>query len=99
MIRQKRRNHYLGGNATPCTNGQVFHRRYREKQAKIMAKVYTLLSDLHSLLYIEKSPRNRVLVDSFGVQNVTRVPSILAGMPVSNGTGIGNMPERAGCCI
>jgi hypothetical protein len=35
----------------PCTEGQVFHRWYREKEAKIEAKVECLLTYLISDIY------------------------------------------------
>jgi hypothetical protein len=78
----------FAGRKIPCPIGQVFHKQYRENMAKTMAKVHIAISDLPSSLYRDESSQNRVLGDWFRAQNVTNVPSILAAITVSNGTGI-----------
>lgn len=81
---------------TPCTTGQVFHRRYRENRAKTVAKVYTEATDLLSAPYDILRLVEPVLADPFRAQNVTFVPSIFGLYEVSNGTGKANVPNRAG---
>jgi hypothetical protein len=47
----------------PCTEVQVFHRQYREKEAKIEAKVAIHVTCLFCFTYISLIPRAVVLGD------------------------------------
>jgi len=60
-----------------CTKVQVFHSRYREKEAKTVAKVETNLTCLFSVTWMELERVRPVLGDWFEPQNVTCVPSVL----------------------
>jgi CBS-domain-containing membrane protein len=88
----------------PCTNGQVFDSRYREKVAKTVAKVSIVATYLLSVVCRVSRLVSPVLVAPFGAQNVTFVPSIFLLNPMSNGTGqikgtcpIGQVLASKGC--
>jgi hypothetical protein len=59
-----------------CTQVQVFHRQYREKEAKIGAKVILYVTYLFCFIYNISMWKLAVLGDWFGPQNVTSVPSL-----------------------
>ena len=86
----------LGGLKGPCPQVQVFHREYRENEAKIEAKVNVTLTHLISNVYKEFMLELDVLGDSFRVENVTSVPSRSRVQKVSNGTGKKNLHFRTG---
>lgn len=99
MIRRGHSNHYNRLSRGPCTNGQVFHRKYRENVAKTGAKVSIMASYLLSVVYGIPSLVDPVLAARIRAQNVTLVPSIFFLYPMSNSTGNVNMPIRAGSDI
>jgi hypothetical protein len=99
LIRLSRSSHYSRQSRDPCTNGQVFHRGYRENVAKTGAKVYISASYLLSVAYGITRLVHSVLAARFGAKNVTLVPSIFLRYAMSNRTGNVNMPNRAGSGI
>jgi len=65
------------GTGNPCTEVQVFHRRYRENEAKTGAKVGLVVTILFSCIYETLIGDGAVLAEKFRTKNVTCVPSPL----------------------
>jgi len=71
LIRFRRRKHYSSESGNPCTEGQVFHRQYRENEAKTKAKVEHIVTIVFSYIYEMLMGSGAVLGEKFRVQNVT----------------------------
>jgi hypothetical protein len=65
------------GAKDPCTKGQVFHRQYRENEAKNEAKVERRVIYLFSIIYRISMRDVAVLGGKFETENVSCVPSPL----------------------
>src|SRR6266699_6130037 len=70
-------NHYPWRRENPCTEVQVFHSEYRENEAKIMAKVAQRLKSVFSAGWDVLRWKRPVLGKTFGLKNVSCVPSLL----------------------
>jgi hypothetical protein len=77
MKRWGARYHYRWSPENACTKVQVFHREYRENEAKTEAKVGLSITCSFSFVYNLLDVMRVVLGDSFGTKNVSPVPSRL----------------------
>jgi hypothetical protein len=82
-----------------CTEGQVFHNKDRENEAKTRAKVRSNVNNLFSFCYSVSVWMDLVLGAWFQTQNVPCVPSVFDPPRCLMVQVRAGMPFWAGACI